>query len=310
MIFDCHALLFDGGKCEWRAIRGFVETFNRLSGTRYERASCLDVVSRDRRQPEVLLRCEEEADMVVERTSVVWPKPHVPGHKSLHQLAEGLAARLGQRFQGAPHAVCVDERSLSGPVHARNTCAAICDAIEAGEGSGTLPFPWRLIPAGALGHADGEVHGIGVEAFGSTEPYSGGPQEILRRRQAALDGFRSKCDGALRHAAGKFVEYPGHLRVVLLQFIGDDTWVEDEGVETTVATCADATAYDEVWVAFHDWISEDDYRVGWRRTWSAPKHSEPATTEGAGTDAWCEYALGLRPAVARISWRRNRQEHA
>ena len=250
------------------AIRGFCRTYNEVNGTNFERAECLDVSNRTSPQPEVLLVCRGEADMVVERTSVLWPKAYLREHKHFHQLGDGLAVRLGGRFQDAPHAVCIDEAELSGVVDVRRACATICEAIEHDQISGGDPFPWRLVAAGDLGDSETEVKGLGVVTLAAAGLYSGGPQGIRARRKAALEGFRTTCDDALKHAAEKFRDYPEVSRVALLQFIGDATYVLDDDLKNIVAACADAQGYDEIWVAVHEWLDGGDYRVGWRRTWS------------------------------------------
>ena len=89
MIFDCHVPVFRG-KCEWAVIRHFADEYNRQNGTVYRLKECLDVKYRNTLQPEVRLVAEGMLDILVERTSVVWPERHIPDHKRIHQIGERL----------------------------------------------------------------------------------------------------------------------------------------------------------------------------------------------------------------------------
>ena len=84
VIFSC---LTPGGSCEWFHIRDFVNTFNAIHRTSYVRSQCLDVYGEDNQQPaqtpkrpEVLLECEGEVPIVIERKAVVWPSDFQRNH--------------------------------------------------------------------------------------------------------------------------------------------------------------------------------------------------------------------------------------
>ena len=292
MIFDCHSPLFEGGECEWTVIRGFVAAYNKANGTAYDRAECLDVAYRNSPQPEVRLVCAGESDMVVERKSVVWPVGYVRDHKHFHDLGEALSVCLGDRFHDVPHEVRVEYSSFfSVDFDVRSASAFICDSIERGYTASRNPFPWRLVKVDRGGQVAGDLRGIGLVAYGRSSQESDEQESIQEQRSIAVSGFRDSGVCMLRAAAKKFHEYERLARVILLQFIGDDRFVSDEDIEKIVVECAVLGQCAEIWVAFHDWISEDEFRIGWRRVWPSLKGfrepAEPVSSDsrvGTGDD--------------------------
>jgi len=267
VIFDCDALLFEGGKCEWTVIQGFVSVYNSLNITAYEVAACLDVVDRTSPQPEVRLVCPGAIDMVVERKSIVWPKNHIPDHRRFHEFAEAFVARMERNALLSQSMLCISEVSLRERIDITHAVETICDALDRGEIAGKMPFRWQLVPAAALGYSEEEVQGIDVECIGSQDLDLLDPEAIRKRSSKAHEGFEEECYRALRAAAKKFETYRDLLRVVLLQFVGHETFLDDRNIEELVTTCADANAHDEIWVAVHDWINKDEYRLDWRKVW-------------------------------------------
>jgi len=268
MIFDCHELLFDGGKCEWKVIRGFATRYNQDNNTDYRRLECLDVVNRSTSQPEVLLTCEGGPDMVIERKTVCWPADYIRGHKGFHRLCKELSSRFSGRFRGSPGAIVFNESALSRVRDWSNTITELCSQIEAGKFQGSKPFPWRIMTAAELGYIHGEVDGLGVEMISDSDlSFMDDPAQYGKARRTALEGFAQACRKALKKASVKFSNYPNCLRVVLLQFLGDNSCLFDEDIERLVLECVRPEYCDELWVACREFINESNYRVGWKRMW-------------------------------------------
>ncbi len=268
MIFGCHALLLEGkechAKCEWRvAISAFVDHYNILHETSYYRERCPDVEDRNTKQPEVLLKAVGQPDMVIERKSVIWPKDFMRTHQRFHQLGDILAERCGKRFANNPHVVEFSEASLSGTMNIKNVFNELYDQIASGHNSGRTPFPWRLRPA--INGIDGKVPmgGVGLIAHVDGSVWDS-PDRFLKYHADAVAGFRNEYNLALNNAKEKFREYEIARHIFLVQFIGDGEAILDEDVEQIVATTP-CSGIDEVWVAFRDFVNEDDYEVAWKR---------------------------------------------
>jgi len=251
-------------------ISGFVDIYNEEHGCRYERSECLDVIHRNSRQPEVLLKCAGQQDLVVERKTVVWPENYIRDHKGFHHLGNELSRRLGQRFRDNPHVLIIQEESLSNTENFQRATDEICSAIERGDVNGCKPFAWRLSPARNFEYLlNGDVHGIGIVANGKPGPWHNTPEKIMEIRSQTLVGFQNACRNVIVDARKKFEDYSRARRILLLQFISDTELVFDEDIEGILKSSIHADDCNEVWVAFHEWLNESDYQVNWRRLWMA-----------------------------------------
>ena len=102
VIFGC---LVPSGHCEWFHLRDFVVKFNAICGTSYVRSACLDVYGEENqhpgqtpKRPELLLECEGEVPIVIERKAVVWPSTHQRDHSKEHQLLDDVANSVREEF--------------------------------------------------------------------------------------------------------------------------------------------------------------------------------------------------------------------
>lgn len=267
MIFDCYGVLFDGGKCEWQAIRGFVAVFNAATGSKYQRSECLDVKHRNSKQPEVLLKCAGLPDTVIERKTVVWPPEYIRNHRKFHYLGEELSRCFGSRFRVRPHLLRIEEQGLYREKNCKQVVNKICEAIERGDVQGKDPFAWHFCPVNAWQDGWGRVEGIGLEGCCRYSPSWDDPADLKAARRKAIQGFRERCQEALTGASQKFEGYKDARHIILLQFIGNDEFLLEEDVEGIVESTTPGGSCDEVWVAFHDWRNECEYNVGWRRLW-------------------------------------------
>jgi hypothetical protein len=214
-------------------------------------------------QPDVLLVAEGMPDIVVERTSVVWPDRHVADHKRIHQIGDRLNQEFGRHYSSSP--VVFECNGAELPELRALTAAldSLCHSIAAGRTRGSKPFPWRLRPFLLGFDDDGPQTGIGV-VVSSTDRWSS-PQTVSQARNDALTGFSRGYRKALVHASEKFQSYPDDHHIVLVQFLGDDEFVLDEDVNGFVREADIPPLNDEVWGAYHDWQDEDNYKIGWQR---------------------------------------------
>jgi len=91
------------------------------------------------------------------------------------------------------------------------------------------------------------------------------PEPIAELRESAVRGFSQAYQATLPAVAKKFRSWGDALRVYLVQFIGEADWVLDEDVELIFREARHPPEIDEVWIAYHDWQDEEEYRVAWRR---------------------------------------------
>ena len=114
MIFSCFP---PDGKCEWNHLSGFVARYNDMFGTTYRRSACLDVETRDEKEPELLLEAPGESPIVIERKSVVWPHEYFSDHRNEHDLRRFFVDKVrsaGNPFSHSAYQLIVDAESLKG----------------------------------------------------------------------------------------------------------------------------------------------------------------------------------------------------
>jgi hypothetical protein len=69
-------------------------------------------------------------------------------------------------------------------------------------------------------------------------------------------------------AAAKFERYPEPTKVVLLDFYSEELWEDD--VPPAFDSIGVPPLIDEVWRTIRDWVSADDFRVGYERLFHRP----------------------------------------
>lgn len=271
-----------GHRCEWKGgnLQEFVKQYNQKCGTTYELVECLDapkqgVQQSGLKQPEVLLKGRRnEKPMVIERKQVV-TETYAMHHGNLHVLYEMIPEALTPYFGDALYALEIADASLRGKwkrdvqVAAREISEHVIANLENVKGGtavgGRRPFPWRfgLVPAHARGDNAPEI-GVGVEIHGSGD-LSDEPQALLRQVEEAYVEMKRVLEQRLAEAEPKFLTYQDYLKVVVLEFYGDRSLLDEDEAKKMVAEVALPALIDEVWVAQHDWISAWDYEIGYGR---------------------------------------------
>ena len=271
MVFWCFP---SRSKYEWADLRGFVAQYNAINGTAYERVACLDVETRDRKAPELLLESPGEIPMVIERKSVVWPRDYLSDHGNEHPLYALRPDALDGVFVDAAYQLTVDGNYLKGKrkkdvigIVEEIARLVISNSVMSKNRLGIrseIPIPWSFHPLEPqeLDSSDSKV-GVLVNIdlpIKSDEIFG-----IFGESSNAEAGYAEEFDRAAKGAAAKFEEYYNCRKILLVQFFGDDPLIMDEDIIQIIKSARLPNMINEVWLAQHDWISEDDYVVGWNR---------------------------------------------
>ena len=261
-------------KCEWSDLRSFVDQYNATYGTSYTRKACLDVEIRDRRAPELLLESPGKIPVVIERKSVVWPSDYMSSHRNEHRLFEEVPRALADAFEDGAYKLTVRADYLKGKsrTDVRNLVDQITHEVLSDRTSarmrcgirGSGPIPWSFRPLGSYdldGSEPTTTIGVSVLEPGKFDDPFGNVEESTE----AKAGFAEEFERALENAAAKFEEYPDCLKILLVQFHGDDSLILDEDIIHIVESARLPRMIDQVWLAQYDWVGEDEYTVGWSR---------------------------------------------
>ena len=261
-------------KCEWSEIRGFVAHYNSTNGTSYARKSCLDVEIRDRKAPELLLESPSEPLLVIERKSVVWPRWYMSSHSNEHQLFQLIPQAIAPALGVGAYELTVRGDYLKG--RSKSEVRDIADQIirtvlsdnsnvklrRGIAGSAAVPWSLRHIAPDELDFSE-SPNGIRVvieEPMRFDEPFT--MQQELRE---AKNGYAGEFRRAAENASAKFEEYQTCERVLLVQFHGDNSVILDEDIVHIIKSAQLPGTIDQVWLAEQEWVSEDEYTLGWIR---------------------------------------------
>lgn len=257
----------DPGKCEWLGggLDAFMRHYNEQCGTAYALTDCLDVVrvsGTTPKEPEVLLTDANTArQMVIERKSVVWPHNYIHQHQLEHDFAKLIWQEVQGFFRDAAYRLSVDVREFRGMSGKKMKVAG----HEIGEEVARLtpsdlpvrrakPIHWSFRKA--FPEEFGERKGIVVihEKRMTFEDFDDGDAKV---------GTSSKMQFQINAAASKFERYATHQKLVLLDFYGDSLC--EDNIRPLLEGISIPESIDEIWRTVRDWISEDDYEIGYDR---------------------------------------------
>lgn len=256
------------GKCEWLGggLDAFVKYYNEQSGTAYALTACLDIVKIagiTPKAPEVLLTDSGAGkQMVIERKSIVWPPNYIHRHRLEHDFAESIWTKTHGRFDDSAYKLTLNSREFD--VLSRKVIQ------EAGQEIGDIvsrlnptnlpvrslkPIKWSFRKAHPGEEDDGRKGIIVVHEQSMT-------LEDTDDADARV-GTSTEMRAQLEAAAAKFEGYSHCQRLVLLDFYGTDLWEDD--IPVLLEGIAVPTVIDEVWRTIRDWVSADDYQIGYER---------------------------------------------
>lgn len=255
------------GKCEWfeGGLDEFVSHYNRECGTNYALTECLDIArtgGATEKKPEVLVTDRANGKkMAIERKSVVWPPTYILRHNNEHDFAETIWELTRDWYHDACYELTVsgkqvevlDNRTIR--EIARDIGSAIAHLAPSDlPVRRSVPINWDFQRANI--HEYGQRRGIVVvhQDSMSFEDFSD---------DSAKAGTASAMQEELAEASLKFDGYPDVGRVVLLDFYGTDFWEDD--IPPLMATVTIPPNIDEIWMTKRDWVSEDDFEIGYER---------------------------------------------
>jgi hypothetical protein len=259
------------GKCEWLGggLNEFTRHYNEQSGTAYSRTQCLDITKLSGmtpKAPEVLLTDSVTGkQMVIERKSIVWPPNYIHRHQLEHQFAESIWEKTRGLYRDAAYELSLDSREFD-----------VLDRkdIQAG-GNKIAEIISHLDPRDLPLHSSRPIKW----SFRKVQPHEEGDQRtgIIVSHQRSMmfedtddadarTGTSSEMKVQLAAAAAKFEGYLDCRRLVLLDFYGTDLCEDD--IPLLLEGIAVPTIIDEVWRTVRDWISADDYQIGYDRLYN------------------------------------------
>lgn len=273
MLFSC---LPSECKCEHVFLRNLISEYNQLHDGAYTRFSRPDVEQRNEMAPDLLLKGNGVPSVAIERKCVIWPvNSHVIDHRHCHHLLsyvkEGVCSR-DESFGNGLYQLRFWERSIKGlrDGEVREIGQRIAEVVLENRAlaktpkgvTGDEPIGWwfGLLPSW---ERDESMPDLG---FGLSVLCDGPPG--LTRQAETLDGLSGEFRRLMADIDQKFSRYDNHRRLVALQFFGDP-WMpfEEEDVRQMIDFGELPNSVDEVWLAYHDWVSPDDYRIGWKPIW-------------------------------------------
>jgi hypothetical protein len=120
---------------------------------------------------------------------------------------------------------------------------------------GAQPIGWSFRGI-EPGEEEDNLKGIVISEFGSMALDGS-------EREEATAGVPLQLQEQLEAAAAKFRGYQKQLRLVLLDFYSEGLWEDD--IPPMMENILIPESVDEIWRTIRDWISPDDYEVGYDR---------------------------------------------
>jgi hypothetical protein len=252
-------------KCEWNVLSTFVEVLNRKYNQDYQRRVCLDVASSAEAEPEVLCRNSKGDEIVIEFKKWSGNSLLISEHAKIHQFMEIFTEKYHPFFPVIPNPILrfaqkTLEKSKKNKIP--DFVNSIIEQIRNGIFSSNTPFQWQLY---SDSNPEKENHGkLGFSWNNDwhTDLNSENLTPILSLYQQQLNQFNTSFER-------KFKNYLSSKKIVLIQIIliQDIFSLETELLEY-IKKFNFHDSVDEVWLAFHDWIDENDYQIGWELTYT------------------------------------------
>lgn len=264
-----HCLPSDN-KCEWAKLKGFVKQFNETFNTDYTLAECLDVVDRNTKQPEILLKSPNHKSMVIEHKVLVWPKDYLKFHRTEHEFKDFFFERFdSQLFHDSLYWLELNPRQLRGTKQKIKQIAyQIADTVvknrerigKAGGVKSSAPIKWifREISRDEVIDEDAPVAGVGIQFI---EPSSYYDEDFEEQVQEAKKGIVSQLKKKLRNTSLKFQGYADCLKVLVIEMHGNTELFMSHEVEELMKVVKIPSNIDQIWSTDMSFISESRYEV-------------------------------------------------
>lgn len=270
-MFSC---LPSKGKCEWVELKPFADKLNEAFKSNYELTECLDVTTRNSKQPEVILtnQSPDKNDMpeklVIERKKIVWPPNRIRDHYIEHEFMGNFIEALNPLYNDKKYILEIAGPPKCTKKEVDSLVSEIIIIILKNEGNiksgrsirATKPIPWAF---GLFNEEDEYLYptfhsGLMIVFTESEEVYT--PENYQKARKEIL----SELKNHLQSASKKFLTYGTALKIVLLEFYSDFYLIDDDIKEMiNELPCPDNI--DQIWLAEPEWISDDEYIIMYRR---------------------------------------------
>jgi hypothetical protein len=256
------------GKCEWYGggLDEFVSQYNHECATEYAHTECLDIVrigGATAKQPEVLVTDKADGKrMVIERKSVVWPSDFILKNRNEQAFAETIWEVTAGRYNDACYELIVSVREMEKfNTRTVKTIANEIGSVIAGLEPSRLPISGATPVNWVFGRANSDEQGDrrGIVVIHQKNATF----EDFLFDDSAKTGTASAIEKELGEASPKFDGYPGARRVVLLDFYGTALWEDD--IPPLMLSVTVPANIDEVWMTKRDWVSEEDFDIGYER---------------------------------------------
>ena len=275
MMFSCLPI---GSAHEWCMLRHFVDQYSELHGKAYRVVSFPELVSRNTKEPEVLLEALKDGGRVaIERKSVVQrldPR-YMENHSNEHFLFECFQKQLdsdGFDYTDTLYCLIYHERDLNGRKRqeVRGIAGQIATTVLRNRerlNESVLgivedtPIPWqfRIVEPRERDYTDPDS-GIGY-SVNVENPFNNSPEKIEKERLGYAKEFQYQAG----KAAEKFIAYATCRKLLLVQFFGHAIGgVGDEEIIEIVKSAQLPAAIDEVWVAREEWVDLDESEIVWQ----------------------------------------------
>ena len=264
-------------KCEWREGRldEFVSHYNRENGTSYIHTKCLDIMptgEQPKPKPEVLVTDASGRRMVIERKSVVWPAFFLQRHQNEHDFANIIFEQTRDWFQDGCYTLTVLTKELENlDNRAVKKVASEIGSVLIGSNPplvSSTPIHWSFREADIHEYANRKGIVVIWQKSMTFEDFNSND---------AIVGTAAAMEKEIAKAAAKFTEYEDARKVVLLDFYGDQ--LSEEDIPPLLDRSAVQQIIDEIWMTKRDWVSEDDFEIGFERVFVR----RPRTCGGEGS---------------------------
>jgi hypothetical protein len=254
----------NSGRCERQRTEPFVQYLNDIENISYRHEACLDLIIRNRPQPEVLYVEPSTAQrMVIERKTLVWPIDYAERHQADHFLADHIMDELRELTADAPYGLTLQSGISIDRKKLREVAQAIVTQITAHIAtlrpgdilrSAHPDLPWEFYLDVSGERSDfAPQKGLIIRW-----PQSTGLLHNPDRLPTRLESEIIKC---FQSCTRKFSEYTNDRRVLLLdpyddmKYLGLWWW---EGVLTRIFPPQEIS---EIWLAIYGWLT--DWEEGW-----------------------------------------------
>lgn len=270
----------NSGRCERQRTEPFVQYLNDIESASYRHEACLDLVIRNRPQPEVLYVAPSTSQrMVIERKTLVWPLDYAERHKADHILADYLMDELRELTTNSPYGltlrsgVSIDRQEL------RELAREIVSQVKTQIAD--------LCPGDVIGSVPDPAWEFYLDVSGERSDFSPPKGLIIRwpknpsgalnnpdRLPTHLESEIIKC---FQSCVRKFAEYANDRRVLLLDQYGEMKYLGVWWWERVLARISPPEEIEEIWLAIYDWITD------WEEEWIFQKLYPPAEDDSSAT---------------------------